>query len=148
MKNEEESTELQLLQVFNAYGTHLKKQTVSVRRHEPVAGVPAKYNIADRWTKRDGKSKKIAEMDTSHIQNILMYIKRRAKSIDMNQNGLSPFSEGYNSFRALRHAQLYFDQKLSQTPLYLGLIDELKKRGPENEVAQFLNRLEHRVYIE
>lgn len=136
------TTESELMDAFFAF-----ESVVLVEKESPVqdniSGIlqklPAKFAQTDYWYSMSSGKIKIKKMTKRHLENTLRYLKRKSLRYFQGRNKFP--ANNLSSSKKRKIVQEFYDNILSQSPLFLALLEQEKELTNPNEYQNFLYRL-------
>ena len=133
------TTESELMDAFFAF-----ELVVLVEKESPVqdnisgilAKLPPKFAQTDYWYSMSSGKVKITKMERRHLENTLRYLKRNSLRYFQVRNKFPTIK--LNNLKRRKIVEEFYDDILSQSPLFLALLEQEKELTNQNEYRKFL----------
>ncbi len=133
------TTESELMDAFIAF-----ESIVLVEKENPVqdnisgilAKLPPKFAQTDYWYSMSSGKIKITKMERRHLENTLRYLKRNSLRYFEVKNKFP--ATKLNHLKKRKIIEEFYDDVLSQSPLFLALLEQEKQLTNQNEYRNFL----------
>ena len=133
------TTESELMDAFFAF-----ESVVLVEKESPVqdniSGIlakhPSKFAQTDYWYSMSLGKVKITKMERRHLENTLRYLKRNSLRYFQVRNKFPTIK--LNNLKKRKIVKEFYDEILSQSPLFLALLEQEKALTNQNEYRKFL----------
>ena len=133
------TTESELMDAFFAF-----ESVVLVEKESPVqdnisgilAKLPSKFAQTDYWYSMSLGKVKITKMERRHLENTLRYLKRNSLRYFQARNKFPTIK--LNNLKKRKIIKEFYDEILSQSPLFLALLEQEKALTNQNEYRKFL----------
>ena len=133
------TTESELMDAFFAF-----ESVVLVEKESPVqdnisgilAKLPSKFAQTDYWYSMSLGKVKITKMERRHLENTLRYLKRNSLRYFQVRNKFPTIK--LNNLKKRKIVEEFYDEILSQSPLFLALLEQEKELTNQNEYRKFL----------
>lgn len=133
------TTESELMDAFFAF-----ESVILVEKESPVqdnisgilAKLPPKFAQIDYWYSMSSGKVKIAKMERRHLENTLRYLKRNSLRYFQVRNKFPTIK--LNNLKKRKIVEEFYDEILSQSPLFLALLEQEKELTNQNEYRKFL----------
>ena len=133
------TTESELMDAFFAF-----ESVVLVEKESPVqdnisgilAKLPSKFAQTDYWYSMSLGKVKITKMERRHLENTLRYLKRNSLRYFQVRNKFPTMK--LNNLKKRKIVEEFYDEILSQSPLFLALLEQEKALTNQNEYRKFL----------
>ena len=131
--------ESELMDAFFAF-----ESVVLVEKESPVqdnisgilAKLPPKFAQTDYWYSMSLGKVKITKMERRHLENTLRYLKRNSLRYFQVRNKFPTIK--LNNLKKRKIVEEFYDEILSQSPLFLALLEQEKELTNQNEYRDFL----------
>ena len=133
------TTESELMDAFIAF-----ESAVLMEKESPVqdnisgilAKLPSKFGQTDYWYSMSSGKVKITKMKRRHLENTLRYLKRNSLRYFQVRNKFPTIK--LNNLKKRKIVEEFYDEILSQSPLFLALLEQEKELTNQNEYRKFL----------